>query len=102
MLFQYFMKIYYLNLSKVYGFKLFIVRATLDESLRSKVQWNRAILLVESHTLDPQPLDEGPRPKSGKESLNLHDTILEEKSIGYKTQKRAHRRAHHLKNQVAS
>jgi hypothetical protein len=27
-------------------------------------------------------LDEGPRPKSGKLRLNLHDTFLEGKSIG--------------------
>jgi hypothetical protein len=31
--------------------------------------------------LDPWPLDEGPRPKSGKSRLNLHDSILERKSI---------------------
>jgi hypothetical protein len=35
-----------------------------------------------SHKLDPPHLDEGPRPKSGKSRLNLHGTILEEKSIG--------------------
>ncbi len=43
---------------------------------------NRAILMDESHELDPWPLDEGPRPKGGKSRLNLHDTILERKSIG--------------------
>jgi hypothetical protein len=32
--------------------------------------------------LDPWPLDEGPRPKSGKSRVNLHGTILEGKSIG--------------------
>jgi hypothetical protein len=37
---------------------------------------------MESHKLDPWPLDEGPRPKSGKSRLNLHGTILEGKSIG--------------------
>jgi hypothetical protein len=36
---------------------------------------------MESHKLDPWPLDEGPRPKSGKSRLNLHGTILEGKSI---------------------
>jgi len=30
------------------------------------VQQNRAILLAESHKLNPRPLDEGPRSKSGK------------------------------------
>jgi len=53
----------------------------LDENPRSRVQSNRAILLAESHKLDPRPLDEGPRPKSGKLRLNLHGTILEGKSI---------------------
>jgi hypothetical protein len=37
--------------------------------------------LDESHKLNPWPLDEGPRPKSGKSRLNLHGTILEGKSI---------------------
>jgi hypothetical protein len=57
------------------------VRATLDESPRSRVvQLNKAILLVESHKLDPWPLlDESRRPKSGKSRLNLHGTILEGK-----------------------
>jgi hypothetical protein len=31
--------------------------------------------------LDPWPLDEGPRPKSGKSRLNLHGRILERKSV---------------------
>jgi len=30
---------------------------------------NREILLDESHKLDSHPLDEGPRPKSGKSRL---------------------------------
>jgi hypothetical protein len=49
-----------------------------------KVQWTRSILVDESHKLNPWwwPLDEGPRPKSGKSRLNLHDTNLEGKSIG--------------------
>jgi len=38
--------------------------------------------LDECHKLNPWPLDEGPRPKSGKSRLNLHGTILEGKSIG--------------------
>jgi len=50
----------------------------------SKVQelMNQAILLVESFKLVPRPLHEGPRPKSGKLSLNLDGTVLEGKSIG--------------------
>jgi hypothetical protein len=52
-------------------------RATLEKGPASKVQCNRAILLDESHKLDPWPLDEGPRPKGDKSRLNLHGTILE-------------------------
>jgi hypothetical protein len=54
---------------------------TLDESPRSRVQWNRAILLAESHKLDPWPSHEGPTPKSDESKLNLQGTILEGKSI---------------------
>jgi hypothetical protein len=51
--------------------------------------------LDESHKLDPQPLHEDPRPKSGKSRLNLSGTILEEKSFGsdqkeIKLKRRAH------------
>jgi hypothetical protein len=63
------------------------LRATLNEDPRSRVQWNRAILLDESHKLDPWPLDESTRPKSGKSRLNLHGTILEGKSIGWNPKK---------------
>ncbi len=45
------------------------------------------ILLAESHKLDPRPLDEDPRPTSGKSRLNLHGTILKGKSIGLDTKK---------------
>jgi hypothetical protein len=45
-----------------------------------KVQWRRDILLDESHKLNPRPLDEGPRPKSGKSRLNLNSTVSEGKS----------------------
>jgi hypothetical protein len=37
-------------------------------------QWIQAILLVESFKLVPRPLDEDPRPKSGKLRLNLNGT----------------------------
>jgi len=53
------------------------LRAALDKRLRSRVQLNRAVLLADSQKLEPWPLDEGPRPKSGKSRLNLHGTILE-------------------------
>jgi hypothetical protein len=36
----------------------------------------QANLLVECFKLVPRPLDEGPRPKSGKLRLNLHGTCL--------------------------
>jgi hypothetical protein len=39
--------------------------------------------------LDPQSLDEDPRPKSGKSRLNLDGTILKGKSIGSNPQKKA-------------
>ncbi len=47
------------------------LRAALDKRLRSRVQLNRAVLLADSQKLEPWPLDEGPRPKSGKSRLNL-------------------------------
>ncbi len=59
-----------------------LLRATLEDGPRSRVQWNKEILLDESHKLDPWPLKEGPQPKIGKLRLNLHGTILEGKSIG--------------------
>jgi len=34
-----------------------------------------------SHKLDPQPLDEGPRSKSGKSRLNLQGTIWTENEL---------------------
>jgi hypothetical protein len=49
---------------------------------------NRAILLDESHKLDSRPLDEGLRLKRGKSRLNLHVTILKEKSIGLNSKKK--------------
>ncbi len=76
----------------------------LDESPRSRVQWSRAILLAESHKLDPQPSDEGPTPKSDESNLNLQGTILEGKSIGLDQKKntRAQSKAHDLEKQHAS
>jgi hypothetical protein len=54
--------------------------------------------------LDPQPLDESPRPNSGKLRLNLNGTIKEGKSIGLKWGKKraAKEKAHDLKNQDVS
>jgi hypothetical protein len=37
--------------------------------------------------MNPWPLDEVPRPKDGKLTLNLHGTILEGKSISSNTKK---------------
>jgi hypothetical protein len=52
--------------------------------------------------LDPQSLDEDPRPKSGKSRLNLDGTILKGKSIGSNPPKKLKRRAHDLKTYEAS
>jgi len=38
---------------------------------------------------DPWPLDEGPRPKSGKSRLNLHGAIFEEKFNWFKPKKQS-------------
>ncbi len=80
----------------------FFVRATLDEGSRSMVQWHRAILLDESHKLDLWLLDECPRPKSDKSSLNLHGSILEGNSVGSDQEKEVKRKAHDSKYQDAS
>jgi hypothetical protein len=55
-------------------------RATLDEGPRLRVQWNKAILLVENRKYGPK----GPRPTSDKLRLNLYmaPPVLEGKSIG--------------------
>jgi hypothetical protein len=37
---------------------------------------NSSNLLVENFKLVPRPIDEGPRPKSGKLRLNLHGTCF--------------------------
>jgi hypothetical protein len=58
--------------------------------------------LDESHKLDPWPLDQGPRPKSGKSRLNLYAIILERKSIGSPKQTKKQKKAQDLKNQDAS
>jgi len=51
--------------------------------------------LVESFKLVPSPLDEGPRPKSGKLKLNLHSTpLLEGKSVGLDQKNNTKRIAH--------
>jgi len=70
--------IYFLS-GKVQHFIYNIIKATLNEGPRSTVQWNKTILSDESHKLDPRPLDEIPKPRSGKSKLNLHGTILNEK-----------------------
>ncbi len=59
--------------TRLYLFNSREIRATLDKDPRSRDQ---AILLVESFKLIPRPLDEGPRPKSGKLRLNLHGTCF--------------------------
>jgi hypothetical protein len=72
------------------------LRATLDEGPRSRVQWNRAIILDESHKLAPWPLDEGPRPKSGKIKAipTWHNSGGKINRFRPKTKKELKRRAH--------
>ncbi len=77
-------------------FDPFFLRDALDEGSRSMVQWHRAILLDESHKLDPWLLDERPRPKSDKSRLNLHGSILEGNSVGSDQEKELKRWAHDL------
>jgi hypothetical protein len=68
----------------------------------SKVQWNWSILLDKSHKLDPQPLNEGPRPKNGKSRLNLHGTILEGRSIGFMNKKKVQKESSWFEKRNAS
>jgi hypothetical protein len=43
---------------------------------------NGTFLLVESHKLDPRPLNEDPKPIEAKLKWHIHDTIFEGNSIG--------------------
>jgi hypothetical protein len=81
------------------GCNYFIVRAILDQGPRSRDQWIQAILLVESFKLVPRPLDEGPRPKSGKLRLNLHGICFGGKINWFGPKNSAKRRAPDLENQ---
>jgi hypothetical protein len=45
-----------------------------ESKVQGPMEW--AILLAESHKLDPWPSDEGPTPKSDESKLNLQGTIL--------------------------
>jgi len=74
----------------------------LNEGPRSKVYLKRTILWNENHQLDPQSLDEDPRPKSGKSRLNLDGTILKGKSIGSNPKRKLKKRAHDLKTYETS
>ncbi len=56
------------------------IRVTLDKGPRSKVQWNRAFLLIKRFKLVLR--DKGPRSRQIKLWFNLHDIILEGKPIG--------------------
>jgi hypothetical protein len=57
------------------------------------------ILLVESFKLVSRPLDEGPRPKSGKLRLNLYGTYFGGKINWFGPKNGAKRRAPGLENQ---
>jgi hypothetical protein len=59
--------------------------------------------LAEAHILDPWPLDEGPKPKSGKSRLNLYMApFYREYQLVWTQKKELVRRAHDLENQDAS
>jgi hypothetical protein len=65
--------------------------------------------LAESHKLDPQCFDEGPRPKSHKWRLNLNGHHFGGKAIGsdppkkrIKKELKGEKRVHDLEDQVAS
>ncbi len=49
--------------------------------------------------MDPHPLDEGARPRSGKSSPHLHGSILEGKSISSNHKKELKRKFMILENQ---
>jgi len=55
--------------------------------------------LVEGFKLVSRPLDEGPRPKSGKLRLNLHGTCFGGKINWFGPKNSAKRRAPDLENQ---
>jgi hypothetical protein len=73
--------------------------ATLNKGRISKVQWNRAFLLVKNFNLVPRPLDKGLGPIQIKLWFNLHGIILEGKPIGMDQKKKASRKADDLENQ---
>ncbi len=68
---------------------------------RSRLEWNRAIPLAESHKLNPWLLDDDPRPKSGKLKLNLYGSSLEGNRFVQTKRKSSKERAHDLENQDA-
>jgi hypothetical protein len=70
-----------------------VLRATLDEDPRSRIQGNRAILLEESHKLDPWPLDEGPRPKRWQIQAKSTWHHFGEKNQSVQTQKKKEAKA---------
>jgi hypothetical protein len=75
------------------------LRPTLDQGPRTSDQWIQAILLVEIFKLVWSPLDEGPRPKSGKLRLNLHGTCFGGKINRFGPKNSAKRRDPNLENQ---
>jgi hypothetical protein len=75
------------------------LRATLDEGPRSRDQRIQAIWLVESSKLVPRPLNEVPRPESGKLRLNLHGTYFGGKITWFRPKNSAKGRAPDLENQ---
>ncbi len=61
-------------------FSWFIQHVTLYLVKIQSLSWIVNCLDKSQYKLDPQPLDERPKPKSGRSKLNLCGTILEGKS----------------------
>jgi hypothetical protein len=60
---------------------------------------NSSNLIGQNFKLVPRPVDEGPRPKSEKLSLNLHGTCFGGKIIWFGPKNNAKTRAPDLENQ---
>jgi hypothetical protein len=67
--------------------------------MRVQGLWIQTILLVKNFKLVPRPLDEGPRPKSGKLKLNLHNAYFGGKINWFGPKNSAKNRAPNLENQ---
>jgi len=62
-----------------YNFKM--LKGTLNEGSKEKVQQNKSTLLVWTPKLEPRPLDEDPNPIQANLTWHLHGVVLEGNSI---------------------